>query len=250
MRPTHRFTVTSEIPESLSALPRLASNLHWAWDRELAAVFDRIDGRDHDLTWRRTGQHPTDLIRRTQPDRWSELAADGDFVEQVAAADRRLEDVLTGGSWFQDRRDADGSPLESVAYFSPEFGITEALPQYSGGLGILAGDHLKASSDLGVPLIGVGLLYAEGYFRQRLNADGWQEERNETIDPHALGIVKTDVVVDVDLAGVTAAVQVWRVDVGRIPLYLLDTNVDGNLSLIHISEPTRPPSTSRMPSSA
>jgi len=228
MRPTHRFTVTSEIPESLSALPRLASNLHWAWDRDLAAVFDRIDGRDHDLTWRRTGQHPTDLIRRTQPERWVELAADDAFVQQVAAADRRLDDVLSGASWFGDRRDGEGSPLTSVAYFSPEFGITEALPQYSGGLGILAGDHLKASSDLGVPLIGVGLLYAEGYFHQRLNADGWQEERNETIDPHALGIAKTDVTVEVDLAGVTATVQVWRVDVGRIQLYLLDTNVEGN----------------------
>ncbi len=228
MRPTHYFTVTSEIPESLSALPRLAANLHWAWDRELAAVFDRIDGRDHDQTWRRTGQHPTDLIRRTEPSRWVELADDPQFVDQVASADRRLHDVLAGSAWFQDRADQQGSPLRSIAYFSPEFGITEALPQYSGGLGILAGDHLKASSDLGVPLIGVGLLYAEGYFRQRLNADGWQEERNETIDPHALGIVKTDVIVEVDLAGVNALVQVWRVDVGRIPLYLLDTNVEGN----------------------
>ena len=228
MRPTHQFTVTSEIPDSLSALPRLAANLHWAWDRELAAVFDRIDGRDHDQTWRRTGQHPADLVRRTDPSRWIELAANVDFVEQVRAADRRLDDVLAGSAWFQEREAHGGSPLRSIAYFSPEFGITEALPQYSGGLGILAGDHLKASSDLGVPLIGVGLLYAEGYFRQRLNADGWQEERNETIDPHALGIVKTDVVVEVELAGVVALVQVWRVDVGRIPLYLLDTNVPGN----------------------
>jgi starch phosphorylase len=228
MRPTHQFTVTSEIPASLAALPRLAANLHWAWDRELAAVFDRIDGHEHDQTWRRTGQHPTDLIRRTPPSRWLELADDAGFVEQVDAADRRLDDVLAGSAWFQDRVAEHGSPLRSIAYFSPEFGITEALPQYSGGLGILAGDHLKASSDLGVPLIGVGLLYAEGYFRQRLNADGWQEERNETIDPHALGIVKTDVVVEVDLAGVTAQVQVWRVDVGRVPLYLLDTNVPGN----------------------
>jgi len=228
MRSIHQFTVTSEIPASLSTLPRLAANLHWAWDRELAAVFDRIDGRDHDQTWRRTGQHPTDLIRRTEPARWVELADDADFVDQVAAANRRLDEVLAGTAWFQDREAHGGSPLRSIAYFSPEFGITEALPQYSGGLGILAGDHLKASSDLGVPLIGVGLLYAEGYFRQRLNADGWQEERNETINPHALGIVKTDVVIEVDLAGVTALVQVWRVDVGRVPLYLLDTNVPGN----------------------
>jgi starch phosphorylase len=228
MRPIHQFTVTSEIPESLSALPELASNLHWAWDRQLAAVFDRIDGRDHDRTWRRTGQHPTDLIRRTQPDQWLELASDDAFVAQVADAKQRLDAVLSGSSWFDERAAGGGSPLSSIAYFSPEFGITEALPQYSGGLGILAGDHLKASSDLGVPLIGVGLLYAEGYFHQRLNADGWQEERNETIDPNALGIVPTGVTIEVDLAGVTAQVKVWRVDVGRIPLYLLDTNVSGN----------------------
>ncbi len=228
MRPTHRFNVISEIPDSLSALPALAANLHWAWDRQLAAVFDRIDGRAADASWRRTGQHPTDLIRRTDPSRWLELAADTDFVAQVSGAKQRLDDALVGDTWFGDRESTSGSALRSVAYFSPEFGITEALPQYSGGLGILAGDHLKASSDLGVPLIGVGLLYAEGYFRQRLNSDGWQEERNETIDPHALGIVPTGVVVEVDLAGVTAKVQVWRVDVGRIPLYLLDTNVPGN----------------------
>ena len=228
MRPIHQFTVTSEIPDSLSALPELASNLHWAWDRQLAAVFDRIDGRDHDLTWRRTGQHPTDLIRRTQPDRWLELASDGAFLTQVADAKQRLDGVLSGSAWFDERAAHGGSPLSSIAYFSPEFGITEALPQYSGGLGILAGDHLKASSDLGVPLVGVGLLYAEGYFHQRLNADGWQEERNETIDPNGLGIVPTGVTVEVDLAGVTAQVQVWRVDVGRVPLYLLDTNVPGH----------------------
>lgn len=228
MRPTHQFNVISEIPGSLSTLPALAANLHWAWDRQLAAVFDRIDGRPVGQSWRRTGQHPTDLIRRTDPARWTELASDDHFVAQVASAKQRLDEALIGGTWFGDRSAGHGSALRSVAYFSPEFGITEALPQYSGGLGILAGDHLKASSDLGIPLVGVGLLYAEGYFRQRLNADGWQEERNETIDPNALGIVPTGVVVEVDLAGVTAKVQVWRVDVGRIALYLLDTNVPGN----------------------
>ena len=144
----------------------------------------------------------------------------------VGAAQQRLAAVLDGSPWFVER--AAESPLQSVAYFSPEFGITEALPQYSGGLGVLAGDHLKASSDLGVPLIGVGLLYAEGYFHQQLSSDGWQEERNERIDPASLGVRNTGVRVEVDLAGVTAQVAVWRVDVGRIALYLLDTNLPEN----------------------
>ncbi|MGB0114829.1 MAG: alpha-glucan family phosphorylase, partial [Ilumatobacteraceae bacterium] len=172
--------------------------------------------------------HPTDLVRRTSPACWAALAADEQYVEQLDRASRRLNEALDGSNWFQ-RRVADGAtPLELVAYFSPEFGITEALPQYSGGLGVLAGDHLKASSDLGIPLVGVGLLYAEGYFHQQLDGNGWQEERNERIDPDALGLHPTGVEITVALADVDVAVRVWRVDVGRIPLYLLDTNVPGN----------------------
>lgn len=226
MRPIHEFTVVSQIPESLTALSDLAANLHWAWDRQLAAVFDRLDGSPGGRSWRTTGQHPVDLVRRTSPGCWADLAADADFVAAVGAAQQRLAAVLDGSPWFVER--AAESPLQSVAYFSPEFGITEALPQYSGGLGVLAGDHLKASSDLGVPLIGVGLLYAEGFFHQQLSSDGWQEERNERIDPASLGVRNTGVRVEVDLAGVTAQVAVWRVDVGRIALYLLDTNLPEN----------------------
>ncbi|NND76150.1 MAG: alpha-glucan family phosphorylase [Ilumatobacter sp.] len=224
MRPNHLFNVVSEIPEALRDIPDLAANLHWAWDRQLAAIFDRLDGSPEGRPWRLTGQHPVDLVRRTSPTRWHELAADDAFVDEVRAARARLTAALDGPTWFTDRQADPGSPLSSVAYFSPEFGITEALPQYSGGLGVLAGDHLKASSDLGVPLIGVGLLYAEGYFHQQLNSDGWQEERNERIDPASLGIRPTGRSVEVELAGVIAKVNVWRVDVGRIELYLLDTN--------------------------
>lgn len=228
MRPVHQFTVVSSVPESLRAIESLAANLHWAWDRQLAGLFDRLDGTIDGRSWRDTGQHPVDLVQRTSPTCWSGLAADEQFVEQVAAADRRLADALSGTSWFDRRTEAGETSLRSVAYFSPEFGITEALPQYSGGLGVLAGDHLKASSDLGIPLVGVGLLYAEGYFHQELDPDGWQTERNERIDPDALGVRPTGVEIRIDLAGVDVAVRVWRVDVGRIRLYLLDTNVPGN----------------------
>ena len=228
MRPVHQFTVISNVPESLRAIESLAANLHWAWDRQLTRLFDRLDGTPDHRSWRDTGQHPVDLVRRTSPACWDALAGDEQFIEQLDTAQQRLDDALDGSSWFA-RRTADGdTALESVAYFSPEFGITEALPQYSGGLGVLAGDHLKASSDLGVPLIGVGLLYAEGYFHQLLDSDGWQQERNERIDPDALGLQPTGVEVIVDLSDVAVTVRVWRVDVGRVRLYLLDTNVPSN----------------------
>ena len=225
MRPLHQFTLTSSVPASLQAIEPLAANLHWAWSRQVSQVFDRLDGSPTGRSWRETGQHPVDLVRRTSAACWQTLADDEQYVEQVARARDRLDRTLDGSSWFARRED---SPLDLVAYFSPEFGITEALPQYSGGLGVLAGDHLKASSDLGVPLVGVGLLYAEGYFHQELDTDGWQRERNDRIDPDALGAQPTGVEIHVDLAGVDVAVRVWRVDVGRIPLYLLDTNVPGN----------------------
>ncbi|HWW53907.1 MAG TPA: alpha-glucan family phosphorylase, partial [Acidimicrobiales bacterium] len=133
---------------------------------------------------------------------------------------------LEGSGWFQSRA---ASPLESVAYFSPEFGIAEALPQYSGGLGVLAGDHLKAASGLNVPLTGVGLLYRHAYFHQELDADGWQLERYPTLDPHTMPLeLVDDVKVELDLAGTPLWAQVWRARVGRINLYLLDADVPGN----------------------
>ena len=116
-----------------------------------------------------------------------------------------------------------------MAYFSPEFGITEALPQYSGGLGVLAGDHLKAASGLGIPLVGVGLFYRQGYFRQELNADGWQQERYPRLDPHAMALHRVEGArVTVDMAGTPLVAQLWRAMVGRVPLYLLDADVEEN----------------------
>jgi starch phosphorylase len=228
MRPVRQFNVVGHVPESLRAIEPLAANLHWAWDRQLAGLFDRLDGTRGGRSWRETGQHPVDLIRRTTSACWAGLADDDQFIEQLGHAQQRLVDALEAPSWFSRRRADGDTALESVAYFSPEFGITEALPQYSGGLGVLAGDHLKASSDLGIPLVGVGLLYTEGYFHQLIDSDGWQQERNERIDPDALGLHPTGVEVVVDLADVPVTVRVWRADVGRIQLYLLDTNVPSN----------------------
>ena len=228
MRPVHHFSVVSSVPEPLRAIETLASNLYWAWDRDVAGIFDRLDGGLDGTSWRETGQHPVDLVRRTSPACWASLSDDQQFLDALATAQQRFDTALDSPSWFSQRVGDGDTPLRSVAYFSPEFGITEALPQYSGGLGVLAGDHLKASSDLGVPLIGVGLLYTEGYFHQYLDSDGWQRERNHTMEPEELGLHPTGVEFTVDLAGVDVTVRVWRVDVGRINLYLLDTNVPGN----------------------
>jgi len=221
MRAVRQFTVVPAVPRPLQALTDLATNVHWTWDRETQHLFGQLDP----LAWEQSGHDPLRLLATITPERWAALAADPTVVAATEVAARRLHDAVTEPRWFHGRG---GSPLGLVAYFSPEFGLTETLPQYSGGLGVLAGDHLKATSDLGVPLVGIGLLYAEGYFRQRLNADGYQEERFPRLDTSGLALTPTDVRVTVDLAGDEVAVTAWRVQVGRVELYLLDTNVPGN----------------------
>src|SRR6185436_7690565 len=143
-----------------------------------------------------------------------ELVEDGDFRNRLDAAHADLERYLTEDRWYARKAGADAP--RAIAYFSSEFGITAVLPQYSGGLGILAGDHLKASSDLGIPLVGVGLFYRHGYFRQSLSFDGWQQERYPDLDPYAMALTRCDDVrITVDLGGTPLAAQVWRADVGR-----------------------------------
>lgn len=215
MRSVRQFRVDPAVPEVLSGLHRLANNLHWCWDRELRQLFASL----HPLAWEESHHQPLVMLARITPETWSDLATDPSVVKAVADAVVRLDAAISSPRWFQTKGE---SPLNLVAYFSPEFGISEAVPQYSGGLGILAGDHLKASSDLGIPLVGIGLLYGEGYFRQSLDADGWQQERFPPLEPAGMALTHTDLQVTIDLAGETVSVGIWRADVGRIPLYLLD----------------------------
>ncbi len=221
MRSVRQFNVVPAIPAPLQTLSEVAANLHWTWDRDTQALFEQLDP----AAWKATGNDPLRLLASISAGRWAQLADDPHIVAAANAAAERLRDAIESPRWFQHRQD---SPLGQVAYFSPEFGLSETLPQYSGGLGVLAGDHLKAASDLGVPLVAIGLLYAEGYFRQRLNADGVQEERYPPLDPHGLALSPTSVQISVDLAGDHVRINVWQVKVGRIQLYLLDTNVEGN----------------------
>ena len=196
-------------------------NVHWTWDRQTQALFNRLDP----AAWAASEHDPMRLLASIKSERWTELAQNSEVIEATDAAVERLRHAIEQPRWFQSRTD---SPLGEVAYFSPEFGLTETLPQYSGGLGILAGDHLKAAADLGLPLVAIGLLYAEGYFRQRLNADGYQEERFPRLDTHGLALTNTGKEITLELAGETVHVASWLVQIGRVKLYLLDTSLAAN----------------------
>jgi starch phosphorylase len=233
VRAIRRFTVRPVLPAPLAALADLAVNLRWSWHPETQDVFRAMDP---DL-WTSTHHDPTRLLGEIGSERLTELAADRKFLKMVELAKADLDGYLTGDRWYQQKQ-ANGTGAAGpagIAYFSPEFGITAVLPQYSGGLGILAGDHLKTASDLGVPIIGVGLLYRAGYFAQSLSREGWQQERYPVLDPNGLAISllrETDggpLKVRVGLPGGRQLVaQVWKAQVGRIPLLLLDSDIEDN----------------------
>ncbi|CAJ64509.1 MULTISPECIES: alpha-glucan family phosphorylase [Frankia] len=229
MRALRRFTVRAQLPEQLAPLGELVLNLRWSWHPETLDLFESVDPE----LWRATKGDPVRLLGEVDHDRLLALAADRRFVRRLTAIADDLQDYLSADLWYQ-RQQLPGAPA-AIAYFSPEFGITEVLPQYSGGLGILAGDHLKTASDLGVPIIGVGLLYRAGYFVQSLSRDGWQQERYPGIDPHGLPLTQlTDAAgVPVKVAvglpeGRTLHAQIWKAQVGRVPLLLLDSDVEDN----------------------
>jgi len=216
------FTVRSSLPESLRPLEALATNLRWSWHEPTRELFREVSLD----AWRGAGHDPIQLLGRVGQERIAELAADEGFVGRVHALAQDLDDYLSQARWYQS---LDGAP-RSIGYFSPEFGITSALPQYSGGLGILAGDHLKAASDLGIPIVGVGLFYQAGYFRQAISAEGWQQESYPVLDPDGLPltVLRDDdgvpVLVTLALPGDrTLHARIWEARVGRVPLLLLDT---------------------------
>ena len=231
MKAIRRFTIHPVLPEPLAPLRSLMLNLRWSWHAETRELFRSIDPASRELA----EQDPVALLARVAPGRLAELAADGDFLARLAAATSDLRGYLTGPRWYQANSDGSRVLPAAIAYFSPEYGITAALPQYSGGLGILAGDHLKAASDLGVPLIGVGLLYRHGYFTQSLSSEGWQSERYPASDPNGLPLTLlrdhagNPVRVSVALADqARLAAQIWVAEVGRVPLLLLDSYVEEN----------------------
>lgn len=221
-----KLVVVPRLPAALERLKPLAYNIWWSFDQEGRELFRRLDP---DL-WERLGHNPVHMLGSVSQDRLNVLADDEGFLSQLNRTWQRLQDYLNSSHRFS-HREAEGQVL---AYFSAEFGLTEALPIYSGGLGVLSGDHLKAASDLGLPLVAVGLLYREGYFRQYLNADGWQQESYTENDFYNMPVQEvkredgTTVVISVDFPGYVVKARVMRIEVGRVPLYLLDTNIAEN----------------------
>src|SRR5436190_16293751 len=182
MKALRSFTVRPSLPPELSALEALAMNLRWSWDEQTRDLFRWVDPEQ----WDASIHDPVRLLGLVPRARLDPLASDPGFMRFLDEVHTELQGYLSKPRWFQAREQS--SALRSVAYFSPEFGIAAALPQYSGGLGVLAGDHLKAANDLGLPLTGVGLFYRHGYFRQHLDRRGWQQERFPRLDPRAMAL--------------------------------------------------------------
>jgi glycogen phosphorylase len=219
------YYVVPSLPKKLEKIRELAFNLHWAWNPDARELFRRLDGE----LWEETNHNPVMMLGNISQERLEEIAQDEGFIAHLNRAHSKLISYLNEVTWYQ--KNFNYSDAFNIIYFSAEFGLTECLQTYSGGLGVLAGDHLKAASDLGIPLIGCGLLYKEGYFQQYLNAEGWQHERYEIndIDNLPLKSVRDEknepLILSVSFNDRDVYFQVWKVQVGRVPLYLLDTNV-------------------------
>lgn len=240
MQPIRTFNVSPSLPSRLEPIRRLAYNLHWDWNVESKDLFRRLDP---DL-WESSRHNPVLMLGNISQARLREVVEDEGFLAQMDRAARQLDEYLQERTWYDKHRTSHSSHdkgqrtndkgQDCYAYFSAEFGLVDCLPIYSGGLGVLAGDHLKSASDLGLPLVGVGLLYQQGYFAQYLNADGWQQERYPINDFYNMPLHLernsdgSELRIAVDYPGRTVFARIWRVQVGMVPLYMLDTNIEPN----------------------
>ncbi|MGB8510159.1 MAG: alpha-glucan family phosphorylase, partial [Pyrinomonadaceae bacterium] len=219
------------LPETIESLECLSWNYWWSWSPDGPEIFRDLDPE----LWEACEHNPRVLLARTSEINLTRMATEPLYIERVRRLAANFDAYIKpAAQTWAARRAAAITRERPVAYFCAEFGVHHSLPLYSGGLGILAGDHLKSASDLGLPLVAVGLLYHHGYFRQRLSREGWQEEsyRQIDVDELPLRLVRredgTPVHIELEMRGRTVRVEAWRVDVGRVPLYLLDTNVEEN----------------------
>src|SRR6266487_255573 len=219
------------LPLPLQPLERLSWNYWWSWAADGASVFRDLDPEN----WEECEHNPRVLLSRVSEYRLAEMSTDPFYADRVRALGERFDDYMRPTESWSIKTDYTLiTPEHPVAYFCAEYGVHNSLPLYSGGLGILAGDHLKSASDLRLPLVAIGLLYRYGYFRQRLRRDGWQEEYYGETYPKELPIRAsknedgTPLLVEVSIRERPVRARVWRADVGRVPLYLLDTNIEEN----------------------
>jgi len=218
------YTVKPKLPESLQPLAEIARNLWLSWNFDAVSLFIRLD---YD-TWLHSQQNPARMLGMVSQDRLEKMATDDSYLAALKEVYDKFLRYKEGDTWYK------GAHQDMVAYFSMEYGMDVSLPIYSGGLGILSGDHMKTSSDLGLPLVGVGLLYRQGYFKQELNADGYQQEAYPENDWDNMPVERklapdgTALPIAIDLAGRRTLAQIWEVRVGRSSLFLLDTNIEAN----------------------
>lgn len=230
VRPVQTFSVVPSLPPALEGLRVIAYNLGWSWATDAIELFRRLD---RDL-WETCGHNPVLMLGNIEQEKLEAAASNDAFLEHLRRVTEELESYVSRKSTWYTRICGERSGDCTIAYFSAEFGLTECLSIFAGGLGILAGDHLKSASDLGVPLVGVGLLYQQGYFRQYLNQAGWQQEVYEDNDFHnlpispALDSAGAPVTVAMQFPGRPVFAKVWRAQVGGVPLFLLDTNIEAN----------------------
>ncbi|MBV8215427.1 MAG: alpha-glucan family phosphorylase [Verrucomicrobia bacterium] len=231
MKPIQTFSVIPSLPPAIERLRAIAYNLRWAWSHDTIELFRRLD---RDL-WESTWHNPARMLGAIEQEKIERASRDDAFLAHLEGVCQRMDSYLKAeGTWFGRLSHEQKGTSPQIAYFSAEFGLTECLSIFAGGLGILAGDHLKSASDLGLPLVGVGLLYQQGYFRQYLNQAGWQQESYEDNDFYNLPITlvsRTDgtpLTIQVQYPERPVTAQIWRVQVGRVPLYLLDTNISAN----------------------
>ena len=224
-----RFSAASPLPDRIHRLHELALDLWWSWDNRAREVFRQLDYH----LWRATAHNPVQMLQRIAAERLVAAAADPAFLQAYDQAMFGLDQARSvAHPWWKERQSMINGG--SIAYFSAEFAIHQSLPIYAGGLGVLAGDHCKEASDLGVPLVGVGFMYPQGYFHQRMTHDGWQEERYQRISwtdapiEAALTPDGKPCITAVPLGDRTVLAAVWRVRLGRVRLYLLDTDLQEN----------------------
>ena len=226
----NKITVTPQLPERINKLPEIAENLWWAWNTDFLKLFKKMD---IDL-WESVNKNPVKFLKLVSQEKLEAMAEDPEFLKEYDKFVNNFEDYMNSkNTWFKKNYPENKNDL--IAYFSAEYGLDQILPIYSGGLGMLSGDHLKSASDLGIPLVAIGLLYKQGFMHQRINGNGQQVEEYIDNDWDSLPVYPVkdvegkDLLVSVKLPKKKLYLKVWQINVGRVKLYLMDSDIDANI---------------------